>query len=201
MRTASSPIAAARRAQFSDSTNLAPRSAGPVVKNKVFWFFNWESLRQRTPFTYRITVPTELQRQGDFSQTFDRNGAPFQIADPSDHAPNALRRPDARTLFPGQPHSRQPDQPDRRASAVTVSAAEHVPGDPLTGANNYFSVVPAPYDGDNFSVRIDPEYPTSTGCSAGGRTTTDFPERRRYGISAAVSARSKATIARRPLSD
>ena len=32
----------------------------------------------------------------------------------------------------------------------------NTPGDPLTGANNYFSVVPAIYDGDNFSVRIDP---------------------------------------------
>src|SRR5437867_123235 len=44
-------------------------AGGPVVKNKVFWFFNWESLRQRTPFTYTSTVPTDLQRQGDFSQT------------------------------------------------------------------------------------------------------------------------------------
>ena len=27
-------------------------AGGPAVKDKVFWFFNWESLRQRTPFTY-----------------------------------------------------------------------------------------------------------------------------------------------------
>jgi len=57
-------------------------AGGPVVKNKVFWFFNFEGLRQRTPRQYRITVPTALQRAGDFSQTFDAKGNLFQIADP-----------------------------------------------------------------------------------------------------------------------
>ena len=32
----------------------------------------------------------------------------------------------------------------------------NLPGDPFTGANNYFSEVPAPYDGENYSARVDP---------------------------------------------
>ena len=151
--------------QFFSNRNGTPRPVvrfnqygvavgGPVVKDKVFWFFNWESLRQRTPVTYRITVPTELQRQGDFSQTFDRNGAPFQIADPLTTAPNASGG-QTRTLFPGN------RIPANRINPISAQVLlryplPNTPGDPLTGANNYFSVVPAIYDGDNFSVRIDP---------------------------------------------
>jgi hypothetical protein len=127
---------------------------GPVVKNKVFWFFNWESLRQRTPFTYRITVPTELQRQGDFSQTFDRNGNLFQIADPLTTRPNGTGG-QVRDLFAG---NRIPADRINPIAAKVLARypLPNVAGDPLTGANNYFTVVPAPYDGDNFSVRIDP---------------------------------------------
>ena len=42
---------------------------GPIIKNKVFGFFNWESFRERSPVTYRFTTPTALERTGDFSQT------------------------------------------------------------------------------------------------------------------------------------
>lgn len=127
---------------------------GPVIKDKVFWFFNWEGLRQRTPFTYRITVPTALQRQGDFSQTLDRAGAAFQIADPLTTAATASGG-QARTLFPGG------RIPASRINPIAANVIKRYPdanglGDPFTAANNYFAVVPAPYDGDNYSVRIDP---------------------------------------------
>jgi hypothetical protein len=124
-------------------------AGGPIVKNKTFWFFNFEGLRQRTPRAYRFTVPTALQRSGDFSQTFNVAGVPFQIADPLTTTPTG-----ARTLFPnGQ-------IPANRINAVSRSVisrypAANLPGDNLTGANNYFSEVPAPYDGENYSVRID----------------------------------------------
>ncbi len=39
-------------------------AGGPVIKNKVFWFFNFEGLRQRTPRTYRFTVPTAARAPG-----------------------------------------------------------------------------------------------------------------------------------------
>ncbi|MCC6589142.1 MAG: TonB-dependent receptor [Bryobacterales bacterium] len=122
---------------------------GPVIKDKVFWFFNWEGLRQRTPTTYRFTVPTELQRQGDFSQTLDRNGTPFQIADPLTTTNNV------RQLFPGA------RIPTSRLNPISQKVISRYPlptsaGDQFTNNNNYFSVVPAPYDGDNYSLRIDP---------------------------------------------
>ncbi len=125
-------------------------AGGPVIKNKVFWFFNFEGLRQRTPAIYRFTVPTALQRQGDFSQTFNSGGTLFQIADPLTTTPAGLR-----TLFPGN------KIPPSRVNPIAANILARYPnatsaGDPFTGANNYFSQVPAPYDGENYSVRVDP---------------------------------------------
>jgi hypothetical protein len=127
-------------------------AGGPLVKNKTFWFFNFEGLRQRTPVSYRFTVPTALQRTGDFSQTFNVAGAPFQIADPLTTTPAGVR-----TLFPGA------RIPASRLNAVSRNVigrypAANLPGDTNTGANNYFSQVPAPYDGENYSLRIDQNF-------------------------------------------
>ncbi len=48
---------------------------GPIRRDKLFFFFNHENLKQDTPvITQQIRVPTELERQGDFSQTINANG-------------------------------------------------------------------------------------------------------------------------------
>jgi hypothetical protein len=65
------PLANFKRNQFGFSFG------GPVIipklyngRNKTFFFGDYEGLRQVTPSTVRDTVPTALQRAGDFSQTF-----------------------------------------------------------------------------------------------------------------------------------
>lgn len=50
-------------------------------KNKLFWFFAWEGLRDNNPTPIRTTVPTAAERNGDFSQLLSL-GANYQIYNP-----------------------------------------------------------------------------------------------------------------------
>ncbi len=52
-------------------------------KNKLFFFWSQEFVRRSLyPGTRYVTTPTQLQRDGDFSKTFDTNGKQIQIKDP-----------------------------------------------------------------------------------------------------------------------
>ncbi len=52
---------------------------GPIIKNKLFVFADYQGLRQYLPLDPdRVTVPTDLMRQGDFSELL-RLSSPIQI--------------------------------------------------------------------------------------------------------------------------
>lgn len=52
-------------------------------KDKLFFFWSQEFQEQLTPENVRrVTVPTALERQGDFSQSIDRNGNRVFVKDP-----------------------------------------------------------------------------------------------------------------------
>jgi hypothetical protein len=62
--------------------------SGPVYlpglyngRNRTFWMFTWEGLRERVPFPITTSVPTAAERAGDFSVAY-RDGGPFDIYDP-----------------------------------------------------------------------------------------------------------------------
>ena len=58
------------------------------TKNKLFFFWSEEFQRQLCPQGARdVTVPTALERTGDFSKSVDNNGNPFTITDPTAGAP------------------------------------------------------------------------------------------------------------------
>src|SRR5438552_1502595 len=42
---------------------------GPIIKNKTFFFVDFEKVRQQDPFNLEGVVPTALERTGDFSQS------------------------------------------------------------------------------------------------------------------------------------
>jgi hypothetical protein len=70
---------------------------GPVTigkfnrnRDKLFFFWSQEFLPRKSPTSLqRRTFPTALERQGDFSQSFDQNGALIRITDPLTHQPFA----------------------------------------------------------------------------------------------------------------
>lgn len=79
-------------------------------RNKSFFFFNFEQIKQRSPISVTGTVPTLLQRQGDFSQTVTGAGALIRIYDPSTTRPDpAIAGRYIRDPFPGNmvPAARQ----------------------------------------------------------------------------------------------
>ncbi len=55
---------------------------GPIRKDQTFFFVNWEDYKNRNGAPTITTVPTLLERQGNFSQTRNSAGNVIAIADP-----------------------------------------------------------------------------------------------------------------------
>jgi len=70
------PLASFKRNQFGADI------AGPIRKNKDFFLFDYAGLRERSASSTTTTVPTELQRTGNFSQTLAANGQQIRIFNP-----------------------------------------------------------------------------------------------------------------------
>jgi hypothetical protein len=109
-------------------------AGGPVKKDKTFFFGNYEGYRRRAGSPSITTVPTTLERSGDFSQTFNSAGRMIAIADPL----TTRRLPDGtytRDLFAGNA------VPAARFSKVATNYVPIWPmanaqGQPFTNLNN-----------------------------------------------------------------
>jgi len=56
---------------------------GPVIHDKMFFFAAYEGVHQRDEIPSTTTVPTALERTGDFSQTRNTAGTVVQFYDPA----------------------------------------------------------------------------------------------------------------------
>ena len=109
---------------------------GPIKKNKLFFFFSYEDLRQVIPDPFVTSVPTALQRQGDFSQTYYGLGANGQpqlqtIYDPFSTVDGTL----ARTPYPGNVIPADKLNPIA-LKVLSIIPQGNVPGNSITGLNN-----------------------------------------------------------------
>ena len=132
---------------------------GPIIKNKTFFFADYEGLRQGFPVTFVTTVPTLLQRRGDFSQTLAAGNQPITIYDPltAETLPNGQRQ---RSAFPGNliPANRI-DPVSRRLADLFPEPNQ--PGNAL-GQNNYVRSAGSTINTDKWDARVDHSFGENT---------------------------------------
>lgn len=127
---------------------------GPLWKSKrLFFFGSYQGLREGSPASRTSTVPTALQRQGDFSQTFNKDGSMVVIYDPFTTQPDATGKL-FRTPFAGNriPQSRF-DSVGSKIAALYPQANR--PGDPIVNSNNWYGTGKGVNRDDRYDLRID----------------------------------------------
>lgn len=132
---------------------------GPIRSNKTFFYGNYEGRQERQSrvaigASLLATLPTNLQRSGDFSQTFDRNGALVRIHDPATTRRNDAGTGYIRTQFPNNVIPASRIDPVAR-NVLTFVPAQNLPGAPFTNVENFLSTPVAKIYENQASVRID----------------------------------------------
>jgi hypothetical protein len=138
-----------KRSQFGGVLN------GPVRKDKTFFMVAFEALRERRADSTTASVPTELERTGDFSQTRTATGAPIIVYDPFSTTPNPSGSGWLRTAFPSNKIQSSKFDP----VAVNVAKFYPLPNTPPSGQSNNQSNFAAsaskPLDMTQSDYRVD----------------------------------------------
>ena len=162
---------------------------GPIKKDRTFFFGSYEGLRWVSGVTAVGTMPTALQRTGDFSQTFNQAGQQIAVYDPFSTRQDATQPGGyVRTAVPNN------RIPMSRMDPVALNLLKYMPlpnsvGNALTGTNNFVSNYSAPINKNDFSVRVDHSINDKQKIFARvsmNRTTNDRPPL--YGAADAVAA-------------
>ncbi len=134
------------------------------ARDKFFGFFSWEQFQQKLGATQTSTVPTALERTGDFTELFNPAAppAPTGVINPCDGTevyPGEIFDPATqrvvgnticRTAFPGNVI------PATRFSAVAKNTLAYIPLPSNTGLfNNYFFQSTIPLKNTTYTVRAD----------------------------------------------
>ncbi len=113
---------------------------GPIKKNKLFFFTDWERTTRRQFASAFRTIPVAALRQGDFT------GTGTTLFDPQTGAANGT----GRTPFPGNMI------PSARFDPASVRMISLLPAPNLTTfPNNYFATGNYTFNRDNFDVKIN----------------------------------------------
>lgn len=149
---AGNPVPAQPFKQFGGSLG------GPIVlpklyngRNRSFFFVSTEHYRQLDASTVVQSVPTVLERQGDFSRTVNRTGAQQTIYDPLTTTSAGVRTPFVGNLIPAS-----------RLDPAGVKIASYYPGangpTPYYGAPNYTYTGNFPNRGDQQIWKTDQQF-------------------------------------------
>jgi len=142
----SAELGSFKRSQFGG------HATGPIRRDKTFFMGSYEGLRARSASNRVFTVPTLLERQGDFSRTFNQAGALVRIFNPFS----------TRASGTGFIRDQFTDNkiPANLLDPVALNVLKYFPlpnqpGAAVTNANNYSKSGSAATNLDNWDVRID----------------------------------------------
>jgi hypothetical protein len=127
---------------------------GPIKKNRLFNFFTYEGWRTKEPKDAVRTMPTDLERNGDFSRSLTTAGAIRTIYDPTTTVLNVATNTAARQPFPGNVLPQSRIDPTARRIMQDLWGPNSVPSD-ITGSNNFRVSYPWPMKNANFSNKTD----------------------------------------------
>lgn len=123
-------------------------------KNKLFNYFSWELQKPRSPAIQLRSVPTALEKVGDFSQSLNPNGGLLTIYDPHTTVFNQAAGTAARQPFAG---NRVPTQRFDSLGARWMSEMlePNRTADNITGLNNFSATVFTITNYYDISDRVD----------------------------------------------
>ena len=137
-------------------------AGGPVVlpklydgHNRTFVFGAWESIQQSDPSSSLSTLPTLLERTGDFSKSFNSSGALLGIFDPLSSRPNPANPSSfIRTPFPGNVIPASAQDPVA-VKLMSFYGAPNQPGAPFTAVENFARSSSSKDNYDSLLIRGD----------------------------------------------
>ena len=125
---------------------------GPIIKNRTHFFAGYEGTRKSDGSTQVMTVPTALQRTGNFSETTDKNGKLIPVYDPFSTSlvdGKSVRDPFPNNIIPN-------DMLDTSALGLTKywPSPNKTPTN-LSGAQNFSGNRARKFNRDNVTSRVD----------------------------------------------
>ncbi len=187
-------------------------AGGPVLvpglyngKNKSFWFFDWEALKQRESNFASASVPTPSMWNGDLSNIGDTNGDTITVYDPLTTRADGTRSP-----FPGNiiPTGRLSNFAKVMQSVSPLPLGPDAGGNPWQFEPNFQTYYPKNTDSHTFTIRGDQVFSEKDTVSGrytqslldyklfGGRYGYPIPGSTNAGGTGAQSAAVKSTYVR-----
>jgi hypothetical protein len=141
------------RNNVANRNNIGAATLGnPIIKNKLFNFFSFERWWMGTPGTVLTTVPTELEKKGDFSQSLNSQGKLRVIYDP--YTTVVSGGVVTRTPFTDNKIPANRINPMTQAIMNTIWAPNRTPDSPM-GTNNFTTATMTDWNYWNLSDRVD----------------------------------------------
>ena len=128
---------------------------GPILKNKLFGFFNWEEYKLRKSTPRISTVPIQEWREGNFSHLYTNTGQLIPIYDPATTRANPNGSGQIRDVFAGN------IIPANRFDKITPTILafwpkpNRTPINQFTQAQNYQDSAISIVDWDQMHIKVD----------------------------------------------